>query len=262
MPSGQLLLPPDTRLVSRLDKRRWRVIRSLQGVKFARAVRSWFGIWVFDSLTVYVARENWQALIIWLAMAWGGVYFQGADAVPDVAQDYLARLHPLWWVVVSYLAVNAVVALWKMRKSELAKGQWIGTKFLYSAPQIALTTEWTPQMNGGEIVFKFRDAEPLSLVQYKVEFDGAQERIWGMLIGLHRWTSSSEILQTRRVTQYGKATIGNDKKLALRCYSMPGTVPNIVRVYILSWEVNALEAFEFTSEGTRCVVKVPTVARK
>jgi hypothetical protein len=164
------------------------------------------------------------------------------------------------WAVGIYLAFTASVAAYKVWRNQSKVGQWARAKFLFNEPQLAFTTEWQPKDNGTCRVFAFRAAEPGSLVSYKLEFEGPCQRIWGAVLGKYRNSPEDAFVAHAPLANHGKAVIGFDKKLELRCHSMPGTVPSIVRVYVLDWELFAdtWMEFESTNTATRCVVSGPT----
>lgn len=258
MAKGTLVFPPEIRAVARPDARAPLLRLPLSGIKAKRRCFAWFKEWFIRTLNPVLGRD-WLLLAAAMLFALLIFFWNGASEIPTGISSWWAEKQALLWALPIYLVLTAIIAFRVSMRNEGKKGKWLGTKFLYFEPQLALTTEWKPADNGSLKAFRVKDAEPCSLVHYKLEIEGPAHRVWGALLGKYRLSPEERFVAHGPLAPRGKVVVGNDRKLELRCYSEPKTVPVIVRVYLLSWEMFAEEGFEFEQEQTalRCVMKLP-----
>ena len=103
-----------------------------------------------------------------------------------------------------------------------------------------------------------------AVVDYKIEIDGPVDRVSSIVCGAYYVYPLSEMLQSSRYALRGKVVVRKDGTLRLKCHSLPGTVPVLIRVYALSWAVDPSLLLEFTdqSKGVRIVVGPPNASGK
>ena len=261
MTCGVLLLPPECRLCARPDRRRYSPPLPLWIIKAKRDARSWLSEWVRISSARLIGEDETLPAVALTLLLFAALW-RGSLTVPSAFEWWGGK--QALWTAGMYLAFTAGIAAYRVWRSKSKVGQWTKAKFLFNEPQLAFTTEWQPKDNEGCRVFAFPDAEPGSLVNCKLEFEGPSQRIWGTVLGKYRNSPEAAFVAHAPLANHGKAVIGIDRKLELRCYSMPGTVPAIVRVYVLDWELftDTWMEFESTNTATRCVVRGPTKPEK
>jgi hypothetical protein len=262
MARGALVIPTDCSLRARPDCRRYSPPLPLWAIKIKRSARSWLNEWV-RVCSVRLIGEDEALPVVVLALILFVAFWRGTLNVPSSFELWGGK-QALRWTVLMSLAFAACIATYKVWRSQSEAGQWTRAKFLFNERQFAFTAEWKPEDNGSCKTFSFRAAEPGSLINYKLEFEGPEGRIWGAVLGNYRLSPEDAFVAHAPLANCGKAVIGCDGKLELKCYSMPGSVPAIVRVYVLDWKLFADEWMEFvnTNAATRCVMRGPTIAAK
>lgn len=170
---------------------------------------------------------------------------------------------------VAFVSVVASAVIWtaglvvaipfRVRKAERKKGSWNGNRFVYREPQLAFTKEWTPANNEDYPLFAFRDAYPGALVDYKIEVDGPVERLNCIVVGAYYFRPIEKMLQHVRFDLRGRVRLRKDRQLVLACRSRPETLPAIVRVYVLAWEMDQGTLLDYTDTRTqtRFVLRPP-----
>jgi hypothetical protein len=170
---------------------------------------------------------------------------------------------------VAFVSVIAATAIWavglavaipfRVRKAESKNGSWNGNRFVYREPQLAQTKEWTPADNGNYPLFAFRDAYPGALIDYKIEVDGPVERLNCIVVGAYYFRPIEKMLQHVRFDLRGRVRLRKDRQLVLACHSRPDTLPAIVRVYVLAWEMDQDTLLDYTDirTQTRFVLRPP-----
>jgi hypothetical protein len=138
----------------------------------------------------------------------------------------------------------------RLRKAEAAIGAWSGDRFVYNAPKLILTREWSPTDNGNFPLFHCPDAYPDSLIDYKIEIDGPSDRMNCIVVGAYYINPIAGTLQTARFDLRGRVRLRKDRQLGLACYSRPDTLPAIVRVYMLAWEIDRSTQLVYTDLRT------------
>ena len=121
-----------------------------------------------------------------------------------------------------------------------------------------LTTEWTPADNDGYRQIIVPDIEADALVDYRIEVDGPGSRMHCIVVGAYYFAPIADIVKSTRFELNGRVRLRKDHSIALFCYSMLETIPAIVRVYILAWEVNHDLLLDYTDlDGHSRVVLAP-----
>jgi hypothetical protein len=145
-----------------------------------------------------------------------------------------------------YVLVSALISIYLVRAEETKEGGWFGRQFVLHAPVHVFTATWTPDDNGSEKKFKVPMVEPNSVVRYRVDVDGGGDRVevcislnsnflpWDLPLlvggpgGGHR---------ARYLGRTGSAKTNKSRELSLFVLSLPDTVPSVIRVFVLSFEV-------------------------
>jgi len=174
-------------------------------------------------------------------------------------------------VVVGVIASAAALVMWalvlaltipsKVRKEEKALGEWVGNRFVYREPRLALTKEWSPKDNGAYPLFPFGDAYPGVLLDYRIDIDGPANRLNCCVVGAYFFSPIDPVLESARFDLRGRVRLRKDGQLGLACYAMPDTLPAIIRVYILAWEIDPTLQLDYTDlrTETRIVLRPPDI---
>lgn len=158
-----------------------------------------------------------------------------------------------------WAAIQAITAPFKIAQFEKSLGTWSGNRFIYKQAQHVFTKEWSPTDNETLSYFSVPDAIPDALVDYRIEIDGPAERLNCMVFGAYYFRPVAEMLKSARFSLHGRVRLRKDRQLLLNCLSMPDSVPAIIRVYILSWEINHSILLDYTDlrSDTRIVLGPP-----
>jgi hypothetical protein len=156
--------------------------------------------------------------------------------------------------------IHAIATPFRVLKAERSIGNWQGARFVYAVPQRVLTAQWTPAENENVKMFVVPDVEPGALVDYKIEIDGPTDRLNCVVLGAYYFHPASEMLSTGRFALHGRVRLRKDGSLGLYCFSKPDTLPAIVRVYILAWEIDNNVWVDYTDlkTNTRVVLAPPS----
>ena len=160
---------------------------------------------------------------------------------------------PIWAIGCAAFAPHSAIA------AERKKGSWDGERFIYFEPRLLVTTEFKETDNGMEAVFNADDIPAGAVVDYKIEIDGGALGVNSIVCGTYYACPQLELLKTFRYALRGKVVVRHDGTLRLICYSPPGSLPTLIRVYALTWTVDLNLLLEFTDEGKglRIVVGPP-----
>jgi hypothetical protein len=222
------------------------------------------------------AREIWRAWLrsLWAPFVSGGALFRYLSVLISLVAIYrllgeqamiersLGMLNSVWPALLSlpvWAIGCALYSPFSAVAAERKKGGWDGERLIYFEPKLLVTTEFKESDNGKEAEFEVDDIPAGTVVDYKIEIDGPVDRVNSIVCGAYYVYPLSEMLQTSRYALRGKVVVRKDRTLRLKCHSLPGTVPVLIRVYALSWAVDPGRLIEFTDEskGVRIVVGPP-----
>lgn len=209
-------------------------MRKLWAFKAKRWVRFWWRITVRDSLSPVFNRQGLYRLLqipVFLFLV------NLAVGAGEMERELL-----LWWAaklavlltIPLFVLVNTLLAPFRVWKEERDKGRWFDSRFVYHQPQTIFTILVSPADNDRVFNFTANDAEPNSLVYWKVEIDGAAKRTKAMVVihpnqDIGNW----DIYHGHT----GSVRVAKDRAMYLRIHCLPETDATIVRVQILSWEM-------------------------
>jgi hypothetical protein len=161
--------------------------------------------------------------------------------------------------VFCWAIIQTVATPFRVLKEERLLGNWYCTRFVYNQPQRVLTKEWTPTDNDQPQYFAVPDIPPGALVTYKIEVDGPIDRLNCILLGAYYFSPVADMLKSARFALRGKVRLRKDRTLFLNCLSMPNTLPAVIRVFILAWEIDNTILLDYTDDksGTRIVLGPP-----
>jgi hypothetical protein len=151
---------------------------------------------------------------------------------------------PLWALI------NLVMAPIAALRAEKNSGSWQGFRFIYREPQLVLTTEWRPSDNGNFVSIPLKIDGGL-LIDYRIEVDGPQDRINSLVLGAYFFRPLEDVLRTTRFNLRGRAVVKKDGSVGLHCYSLPDTLPALVRIYALAFENDPTIHMDYTDERTQ-----------
>lgn len=233
--------------------------RRLAFIKVRRLFRAWLPLCAQQVLSPIIGRDQWLQLCLLIIGLW--LYFTATEPVkvPEIISNLVVGAKAVSVAIPIYLVLSAITAFVTALREEKKRGKWLQAKYIYNEPRHAFTMVWCPVDNGKTLKFKFEDAEANSLVQYELQFSGlGDDRIWGMLTGTICMSDAPAFVKHAALEPIGKAAVGQSKELYLTCYSKPESLPAIVRVYILGWELFTNDGLDLTQKGiVRMVVTKP-----
>jgi len=135
-----------------------------------------------------------------------------------------------------YLLLNLVFAAFKVVWEERTKGEWIGRRFVYFEPVLA-RSEFVMAANNNKISkFRFKDAEPGSMIYYKFQRDGPENflalKLMAHPLQLYDFKSHRDYRYTS-----GGVRVGNRNEMCLKYFLYEAASPFQLRIYVTSWEV-------------------------
>jgi hypothetical protein len=152
---------------------------------------------------------------------------------------WVAHTATVFLAVLGTFLIGVLTAPWRARRNEALLGTWIGSQFVYHVPHHVLTVKWTTAENGKGVRFIVDDAEPKSSASFKIEVDGGGKRVVTDINHKH-WElglmSKSGLIRSQHRTH--QATAGPKRDFTLYADSLPGTDPVIIKVYVLSFDLN------------------------
>ena len=149
-------------------------VRPLFLVKARRWVRIWLRIWVRDAIKAIFNREQLLQLFAIPFFLFLVFAARGPDAMKEQFGIVSAARMALLFALPCYLLLNLVFAAFKVVWEERTKGEWIGRRFVYFEPVLA-RSEFVMAANNNKISkFRFKDAEPGSMIYYKFQRDGPE----------------------------------------------------------------------------------------
>ncbi len=141
-------------------------------IKASRYARLWFVILVRDTFSPFIERTEilrfltLPSFLLLLSFAIDTDELAAEFTRLDVSLLALAVTFPVW------VALNAIIALFKVPIEENRKGQWFGNRFVYHSPLQVFTTLVSPKDDWKSFTFKVKDSEPSTFVQFQIAYDG------------------------------------------------------------------------------------------
>lgn len=177
------------------------------------------------------------------------------DRVSQVAVGIISAVaaSTVWAVVL------AIANPSRVRKEQKTVGEWIGNRFVYREPRLVFTKEWSPKDNGVYPLFEFGEAYPGALLDYRIDIDGPADRLNCVVLGAYYFSPVEPVLTSVKFDLRGRVRLRKDNQLGLACHALPDTLPAIVRVYILAWEIDPNTQLDYTDlrSQTRFVLRPP-----
>lgn len=177
------------------------------------------------------------------ATNWSGVI--GSAALAFLLQRYGAKLMPaespfefvwqgLLLIALAWCLIFVVRLLFVAPFTIYRDGEWHGDKFVYAEPKLAFHAYVSPATNNKLFAFKFLDAPPFSLVEYKFDIDAPSNFI-SIAVMAHpaqcpEFTSEMSMQYTK-----GGVRVNRQRNMFLRTFVKPDATPFSVRVYITGW---------------------------
>jgi hypothetical protein len=232
--------------------------RGLRSTVWRWRGRRCFKLWLSD---FYAPLVSMSALFSFLTIPFLLFFllaFGGDKAVVDrstlmgaTALATIAAL-PVWAVLI------AIITPFRILAEEKKVGGWQGSKFIYLEPKLIVTAE--VQAGDGMVEFKVEGIPEGTVIDYRVDVEGAPERLNCVLFGAFFVRPIEEILSTTRFAPRGKVVLRRGHSLRLMCRTPDNSVPMIVRVYALSWEIDRTFALEYTDQGkgVRILIRDPS----
>ena len=205
---------------------------------------------------------NGQAAFQFVVSAVGAValfVLVGRKMLTDTANTTAAAIAAFAVAMVVWALIQAVATPFRAKTVERQQGRWIGNRFIYNEPKHVFTTEWTPAKNGQHETFEVPDAAPFAVVDYRIEIDGPADHLRCMVVGSYYFSPLKDILTLWEPALHGRVMLKKRRKLDLHCYAHPQTLPAIIRVYILAWEIDRDFLMDYTDQrtATRFELKPP-----
>lgn len=180
---------------------------------------------LYDPLSrIHIISIPFFLVIVFFAM--------GPKQVTEEALLTWVSARALWYALPVFLLWNLIAAIFGAKKAIANKGQWIGSRFVFVTPVLVCTSVFDPKDDGKHIQLTVNDAEPNTIVSFKMEYDGGT----GVAaIGVH-FDLPIHGFGVQRPKTY-KARIDNKRRSELRIKIPKDSDQTIVRVYAISWEV-------------------------
>ncbi|HKA77112.1 MAG TPA: hypothetical protein VKD19_08405 [Pseudolabrys sp.] len=204
---------------------------------------------------------NAAALFQFIAQAigfWALFILFGPKKLTEMTTGAAAAFAGFAGAMVCWTAIQAFLAPMRIQKEEKSIGTWQGNRFVFNEARRVFTTEWSPADNGTYQTIVIPDVESDALVDYRIDIDGPASRLNCLILGAYYFSPVQEIVRSTRFAPSGRVRLKKDHSVTLHCFSKPDTVPAIVRVYILAWEVDHKILLDYTDlSGDSRVVLAP-----
>jgi hypothetical protein len=255
-PPGVRIFPPEAQFMGPqdCDVPRTRTPKSIKRRVRVRAGLKLFWSSFFSPLFSGRAVFGYLASIVGLFLV---IFFFDERVATDSASKIAVGIVSAVVASAIWAIALAISTPYRLRKQESSVGAWSGDRFVYKEPKLILTKEWKSGDNGNYPLFPCPDAYPDSLIDYRIEIDGPSERMNCIIVGAYYIHPIVGTLQSARFDARGRVRLRKDRQLGLACYSRPDTLPAIVRVYMLAWEIDPTTQLDYTdlSTQTRIVLR-------
>lgn len=203
--------------------------------KAKRWLRAWWTVTAEDTLAPIVdanARLNVIAIIILLAIL---LPPKGYEVWSKQVISTRDSLLPFLLAFPIFVAINAVLGIFKTSKFLRERGEWFGPRYVYHSPVHLLTLRVSHLDNDTLHAFKLSDVEADSLAEIIVEIDRSDSRVKAQVVHEHGKTSLPwEWIQPTTRTSL---RVSKSKRLVLRTNAATEATMTTIRVYVASWEV-------------------------
>lgn len=189
--------------------------------------------WRFGLAGSFRSATNWGGilgvgLLGWLLSQYGHTLMPAGNWYEAVAQGliYIAAA----WVVI-FLVRTVLIAPFAIHQD----GEWHGTRFVYREPKLAFHRLVSPADNNHAFPFRFPDAPPFHLLNYKIELDGRQDLISACVMA---HPNQFPLFQSHEELRYGSGSIAVNKQrdMYLRVFMRHDALPFSVRIYVTGWD--------------------------
>lgn len=188
-------------------------------------------------------------------------FLLGPSKLLEITTSTVAGLIAFSAAMACWAVIQVIMTPFKVMRIEKSLGTWAGNRFIYHQPRHVLTKQWAPEDNETVFAFIVPGVVPDALVDYKIEIDGPADRLNCMIIGAYYFRPIAEALTLGRFGLHGRVRLRKDRQLVLSCFSTPNSVPAIIRVYVISWEIDHSVLLNYTDlrSDTRVVLGPPSV---
>jgi hypothetical protein len=203
-------------------------------VKWRRWARIWWRHLIEETLSPLTEPSGRFQIVSVLVLLI--VIFAVFD-MQTVSSEVLSFAVPsaLLWVIPVFILWNAIIAIFRTRKSEAGLGRWYGPRFVYREPQFVATV---PVTNSTPIPIKVDDAEIGSLADLRVVFDARDPLVkaflWIDAVGPN-WHGNWGLLQ--RDQGATEIRIQPHRTIWLFTNKLPDRDPSLITVQMLGWRV-------------------------
>jgi len=259
MPKGRRLFPADIQFMQPSEKNKPRAIGSPRAARWAvRAamfVRVWFRGFcapIFNSSSLF-SFLTIPFFIFFISV------FAGKKGMTDEARVIFSAALAAISALPVWALINLILAPFRTAAEERKLGSWHGNRFVYHTPRSVLTTEWSPANNGTYREFLVPDIPEGAVIDYKIEITGPPTKINCVVFGAYYMRPVEQVLKEMRFASHGRVVLQKKRRLQLLCHSDPSSIPTIVNVAILAWEMDPTLSLEYTDHNTqaRFVVRPP-----
>lgn len=247
---GVLLFPKGTQFLRTKGSEDPR-IKNPKTIRFFWRLSRFLPLWVRGTFSpFYESSALFQFLTLPIFIFVASIVL-GEDGMSDEINTLATAGIAAFLALPIWILIQLVVTPIKQRKLEREEGEWNGDRFVYHEPRRVLTCEWSTEENGHVRVFDVPDVPDGALVDYKIDLDGPADRIGCMVVGDFYFVPYEPLLKERRFAPRGKVRLRPGRLLGLACHSQKSTLPAIVRVYLLAWEINFDVCLEHTDPTTK-----------
>lgn len=203
----------------------------------ARASR-WLRLWFWDAVeqtaapltdsAALLAYIGTMVLVAVLGPRWG------PDRQVDAAISATQAIIVFLWSLPVFFAVNLVRAIFRIRQRERALGAWLGDRFVYHEPRLALMVLVNEQDNARAHRFRLPDLPVDAFVWYEIATDRHDDRL---ACSLSFSFEHAEAVERGRNLTRGAMRISGNGMLSLVTKAQPSSTLSTVRVYVTAWGV-------------------------
>ena len=206
-----------------LGIRTWRTIR--QGTRNA----------LKNTFCPFLTSAGFLQFLSWPTFLWLVFFLLGAKQMGDEAAILLAGVAATLSAVPLLFLINLILSPFRVHFEEKEKGVWQDGHFVYHEPQLLASFWLGPAESGVIYPVVAQDAEPNSLVSYKIEYETTTDRLKAQIIIHPKQQPLSWDVVSQKTR--GSLRVGKSRTMYLISNSLPETVPASVRIYMLSWDL-------------------------
>jgi hypothetical protein len=196
----------------------------------------WLGgrCWRIALTGSFQSASNWANIVGTGVLAFGLQHF-GRQLMPAESWSEIVA-QGLFYIIVAWLVIFLARLILVAPFIIYREGTWYGSKFVYRESKLAFHVFVSPAENNRVFEFRYRDAPPFCLIDYRIELDGRPEFI-SVCVSSH--PRQLPKFQTHDDLRYSRGAIrvGRKRDLCMSTFMRGDATPFSVRIYVTGWEV-------------------------